>query len=343
MLIATCKICHTRKNKNVNKKFADNFYKGIVLEQEIKRPKHEVEISELKCRINELNSSISKLEADLKTKEEVLNSSACEKDMLIVKLQNECENKDVEIARMQDQVRNAKKEIGDLKTAAKKIVDDLQAKLKQNKKELEECRPLKATYLGLLKENIELKKRLDTYNVLKGKPAQMKCNEESKIEQSKPAQTKCNEESKIEQSKPAQMKSNEVSKIEQSKPAQMKCSEESKLEKSKPAQMKCNEESKIEQSKLCKVKPEQAKNLQTILAMISPQHHAVYEDEICKYRDNEGKIEQLVKCQNSFRDGKCVNRVIIDGYEYGDDMDIITNRIKYYTEQKKRSLLNNIV
>jgi hypothetical protein len=74
MLIAICKICHTRKNKNVDKKFADSFNNGIILEQKVKRPKHEVEISELKCRIDELNSCISKLEADLKTKEELLGN-----------------------------------------------------------------------------------------------------------------------------------------------------------------------------------------------------------------------------------------------------------------------------
>lgn len=49
-LIATCKICHTSKTR-VNNKFTDNCNSVVILGQEIKRPKHEVETEELKCKI----------------------------------------------------------------------------------------------------------------------------------------------------------------------------------------------------------------------------------------------------------------------------------------------------
>ena len=52
---------------------------------------------------------------------------------------------------------------------------------------------------------------------------------------------------------------------------------------------------------------------------------------------NEKKIKQLIKCQKS---KSCV---IIDGFEYENDMDIIANGIKHYTKQNERSLLHSII
>lgn len=82
--------------------------------------------------------------------------------------------------------------------------------------------------------------------------------------------------------------------------------------------------------------------MENVLSKIPTDQRDLYADEISKYLECLEKIEQLVKCQNSFRDGKCCNRVIIDGYEYGDDMDTIVSRINHFTKQNERSLLNNI-
>jgi cell shape-determining protein MreC len=101
--------------------------------------------------------------------------------MLIVKLRSECENKDVKIAHLQDQVRNDNRKLDELKTyyagvekEVKKIVGGLEAKLKKAEKELEECRPLKAKNLDLLKENTKLKNLLDIYKISESKPVQKK-------------------------------------------------------------------------------------------------------------------------------------------------------------------------
>ncbi len=78
---------------------------------------------------------------------------------------------------------------------------------------------------------------------------------------------------------------------------------------------------------------------ENFLDKIPSNNVTLYQSEIRKYLKNEAKIEQLTKCQNSFRDGKFYERVKIDGYDYGassKDMDNIALMIRNFANQNNK-------